>query len=138
MPASMNEYLESELADEDPLECVYGLDDLGKACYLELATNDEPLTVAAVAAHVASDRTFAYRATRRLQDAGVVRQQQANYQQGGSYHVHDAVEATDKAREMQLTLNRWCATVGTRIGEFEGRYDDHGLDADTLESLRQP
>lgn len=134
----MNEYLESDLACEDLLECVYGLGDLGKACYRELATSDEPLTVDAVAERVDRDRTTAYRAIRRLQDVGVVSQQQVNYQQGGYYHVYDAVDAPDIAHEMQHTLNRWYATVGTLIGEFEGKYDDEGPDADTRESLMQP
>jgi len=141
MPASMNEYLESDLVCEDLLECVYGLGDLGTACYRELAGSDEPLTVDAVAARVDRDRSTAYRAIRRLQDAGVVRQQQVNYQQGGYYHVYDAVDAPEIAREMQHTLNRWYATVGTLIGEFEGTYDerpdDESRDTDTRKSLTQ-
>lgn len=137
MPASMNEYLESDLACEDLLECVYGLGDLGKTCYRVLATADEPLTVDAVAARVDRDRTTAYRAIKRLQDVGVVRQQQVNYQQGGYYHVYDAVDAPDIARQMQHTLNQWYATVGTLIGAFEAKYADERVDAPTREPLTQ-
>jgi predicted transcriptional regulator len=123
MPASMSEYLEADLACEDLLECVYGLGDLAQASYRVLAASDEPLTVDAVAERVDRDRTTAYRAIKRLQEYGVVEQEQVNYEQGGYYFVYDAVDADDIAREMQRTLNQWYATVGTLIGEFEMKYE---------------
>lgn len=136
MTESMSEYLEADLTCEDLLECVYGLGDLGKACYRELATSAGPLTVDAVAERVDRDRTTAYRAIKRLEDAGIVEKQQVNYQQGGYYHVYDAVPAAELAREMQRTLNQWYATVGTLIGEFESVYDDRPDDVSVEELLQ--
>lgn len=134
----MTEYLEADLACEDLLECVYGLGDLGKACYRVLAASDEPLTVDAVAEQVDRDRTTAYRAIKRLQDAGVVRQQQVNYEQGGYYYVYDAVDVHEVAHEMQHTLNQWYATVGTLIGAFEDKYDDDALPDSYPDSVMGP
>lgn len=139
MPASMSEYLESDLACEELLECVYGLGDLAQACYRVLAASEEPLTVDDVAELVDRDRTTAYRAIKRLEDHGVVRQQQVNYEQGGYYFVYDAVDVDEIAREMQRTLNQWYATVGTLIGEFENTYDDDRETSSTHpDSVPQP
>ena len=123
MPASMNEYIEADLACEDLLDCVYGLGDLSRACYRVLASADEPLTVDAVADQVDRDRTTTYRAMKRLEAVGVVEQRQVNYERGGYYFVYEAVDADEVAREMQRTLNEWYATIGTLIGEFDALDD---------------
>lgn len=126
MSASMSESLEADLTCEDLLDCVYGLGDLAQATYLVLATNDEPLTIDAVADSVYRDRTTVYRAIKRLEEFGIVRQHQVNYEHGGYYFEYEAVDAAEVAREMQRTLDRWYATASTIIGEFETGADDDG------------
>jgi len=118
MPRSLRDQLADDLACEDPLECVHGLRPLDRRCYRLLVDLDGPATTDEVAAAVGRERSTVYRSLQRLHEAGVVRLEQVNYEQGGYYHVYTAADAGAIAHEMQRTLNEWYATVGSLIGEF--------------------
>lgn len=120
----MADLLRQDLQCEDLLECLHGLKDLDRECFQVLVESEEPLTVDAVAEAVDRERSTAYRAIKRLEDAGLIEQEQVNYEDGGYYHVYRPRNPDEVADEMQRLLNDWYATVGNLIYEFRGKYAD--------------
>ena len=123
MAPSMVEHLRSDMDCEGLLECLHGLKELDREVFEELARSREPLTVDEVAGRVARERSTAYRSIQRLLQAGLLRKDQINYDQGGYYHVYRPTDPDEIADEMQRTLNDWYAKMGTLIGEFREKYD---------------
>ena len=128
MAPSLQDQLAEDLACEDLLECVHGLSALDRRCYRQLVDRGEPATIDEIADAVDRERSTVYRSLQRLREAGVVRSEQVNYEQGGYYHVYAATDADRIAEAMQRTLNDWYATVGGLIGEFRETYEAEGAD----------
>ena len=120
----MSEYLQQDLECEGLLECFHGLKELDRTVFGVLVDAPEPLTVDEVAERVDRERTTAYRAIQRLLDAGFVRREQVNYENGGYYHVFEPVDADEVADDMQRLLNDWYAKMGRLIQEFRTKYDE--------------
>jgi predicted transcriptional regulator len=124
MPDAMSEYLDRDMECEGLLECFYGLKELDREVFAALAKNDTPLTVDEVADAVDRERSTAYRAMRRLVDAGFVRKEQVNYDHGGYYHVFEPADADELGNDLQRMLNDWYAEMGQLIDEFRRKYED--------------
>ena len=123
MPDSMAEYLQADMECEGLLECVHGLRQLDKEVFRTLVESGTPLTVDEVAGTVGRERSTAYRSIQRLLQAGFIRKEQVNYEQGGYYHVYRPTDPDEVADDMQRTLNDWYAKMGTLIQEFRDRYE---------------
>jgi predicted transcriptional regulator len=124
MPDSMSEMLQRDMSCEGLLECFHGLTDLDRQVFEVLTGGDEPLTVDEVADAVDRERSTAYRSIQRLVEAGFVRTERVNYEQGGYYHVFEPVDADEVADDLQRMLNDWYAKMGQPLAEFRGKYDD--------------
>ena len=129
MPESIRDYLERDMACEGLLECFHGLTDLDREVFGQLVSAGGPLTVDEVAAAVDRERSTAYRSVRRLVDAGFVRSEQINYDDGGYYHVYDPVDADEVAADLQEMLDEWYALMDRLIDEFEAKYADRAARA---------
>ncbi|MEF8829925.1 MAG: helix-turn-helix domain-containing protein [Halobacteriales archaeon] len=124
MRKSMVEYLRSDMKCEGLLECLHGLKGLDRTCFEELVEADEPLTVDELAERVDRERSTVYRALKRLLQAGIVEEEQINYDQGGYYHVYSTADTEQIVDDMQRLLNDWYAKMGQLIREFEEKYED--------------
>jgi len=124
MPDSMSDYLRQDMECEGLLECFHGLKQLDRTVFGVLIDAEEPLTVDEVADRVDRERTTAYRSIQRLLDAGFLRREQVNYENGGYYHVFEPLAADEVADDMQRMLNDWYAKMGQLIQEFRTKYDD--------------
>jgi predicted transcriptional regulator len=134
MVDSMSEMLRQDMACEGLLECFHGMKEIDKEVFRLLAGSDEPLTVDTVAEHVDRERSTAYRSVQRLMNAGFVRKEQVNYEQGGYYHVYRPVDPDQVADEMQRLLNDWYAKMGQLIAEFREKYDAESARAAAAEN----
>ncbi len=126
----MSEMLQQDMECEGLLECFHDLKELDREIFGLLCEAAEPLTVDEIAERVERERSTAYRSVQRLLDAGFIRKEQVNYDQGGYYHVYKPRDGDEIAREMQRTLNDWYAKMGQLIGEFERKYEDAGQRAE--------
>lgn len=124
MPESVATILRGEMECEGLLECFHGLNSLEKRCFETLTASSKPLTIDEIADRVERERSTVYRAIQRLHDAGFLRKEQVNYEQGGYYHVYQPADPSDIATSMQRLLNDWYAEMGQLIREFEEKYDD--------------
>ena len=124
MPDSLVDYLQEDMECEGLLECFHGLKSLDRECYSWLVDQDEPVTIDEIAERVERERSTAYRSIQRLLNAGLIQQNQINYEQGGYYHVYGPTPPSRVTEEMQRILNDWYAKMGQLIQEFERKYDD--------------
>jgi predicted transcriptional regulator len=124
MGESIGEMLQQDMVCEGLLECFHGLKDLDREVFGALVEADEPMTVDEVAEAVDRERSTAYRSVRRLENTGLVKKEQINYEQGGYYHVFHPADPDEVANEMQRMLNDWYAQMGTLIAEFRNKYQD--------------
>jgi predicted transcriptional regulator len=124
MPQSMQEMLRSDMECEGLLECFHGLTELDRAVFETLVAAAEPLTVDEVGERVDRERSTAYRAVKRLQEAGFVEREQRTYDGGGYYHVFRPADPDAVADDMQRLLNDWYAKMGQLIGEFREKYEE--------------
>jgi predicted transcriptional regulator len=124
MPDSMGEYLQRDMSCEGLLDCFHGLKELDREVFDVLAGSETAMTVDEVAAAVDRERSTAYRAIRRLVEAGIVEREQINYDDGGYYHVFRPRAADEVADEMQRMLNDCYAKMGQLIDQFRDEYDD--------------
>jgi len=124
MANSMSEMLRQDMECEGLLECFHDLKELDREIFQLLCAGSEPLTVDEIAERVDRERSTAYRSVQRLLQAGFIRKEQVNYEQGGYYHVYKPRGGEEIAREMQRTLNDWYAKMGQLIDEFEGKYEE--------------
>ncbi|AUX07755.1 TrmB family transcriptional regulator [Halalkaliarchaeum desulfuricum] len=122
MSDSVAEVLRNELECEGLLECFHGLNSLDERCFRTIAESDEPLTVDEIADRVDRERSTVYRSIQRLYDAGFLRKEQINYDQGGYYHVYRPAEPERIASNLRRMLNDWYAQMGQLIHEFETEY----------------
>jgi predicted transcriptional regulator len=122
MPESVRDHLAGDMQCESLLECFHGLKGLDREVFSVLVAADDPLTVDEVATAVDRERSTAYRSIRRLVDAGFVRAEQINYEDGGYYHVYEPVDAEEVAADLQRMLDDWYALMDRLIDEFEGKY----------------
>lgn len=123
MPESLREMERQDLGCENLLECFHGMGDLEIRVFTTLVESDEPLTIDQIAERVDRERSTAYRAARRLREAGFAKRSQINYDHGGYYHVFEPVDSGEIATEMQRMLNEWYATMGQLIGEFREKFE---------------
>ena len=123
MSDSLAEHLQKEMECEGLLECIHGLKELDRTCFRILVDSEEPLTIDEVADRVDRERSTAYRSIQRLLQAGFVRKEQVNYEQGGYYHVYRPTDPDEVADEMQRMLNDWYAKMGQLLQEFREKYD---------------
>ncbi|WP_253738664.1 helix-turn-helix domain-containing protein [Halohasta salina] len=123
MVDAIREYLGREMVCEGLLECMFGLTGLDREVFVLLTDHAEPLTVDEIAAGVGRERSTAYRSVQRLIDAGLVRKEQINYEQGGYCHVFRPTDPDEIADDMQRMLNDWYAQMGQLVDEFRTRYD---------------
>ncbi len=124
MNDSMQAMLREDMECEGLLECFHGLKELDKRSFRALVEAAEPLTVDTLAERVDRERSTVYRSLQRLQQAGFVRKEQVNYDDGGYYHVFYPADADEVADEMQRMLNDWYAMMGQLIDNFRGKYED--------------
>ncbi|MFC7187556.1 helix-turn-helix domain-containing protein [Halorubrum xinjiangense] len=122
MPDSLAKQLQSDIECEGLLECFHGLKPLDRHCFERLVESDEPLTVDEISEAVDRERSTAYRAIQRLLQAGLISEEQINYDQGGYYHVYQPTDPEKISGEMQRMLNDWYAKMGQLIQEFETKY----------------
>lgn len=134
MPDSMAEQLRQDMECEGLLECFHGLKQLDKDVFQALVDTDEALTVDEIAAAVDRERSTAYRAVQRLLQAGFIQKEQVNYDQGGYYHVYRPTDPSNIADDMQRLLNDWYAKMGQLIQEFETKYEENDVAAQSAES----
>jgi len=127
---SVREDLERDLGCLDLLGCIYGLRERDQVAFQLLQQAEGGLTVDDVADQLACERKTAYRSISRLHEAGVVLQEQVNYEDGGYYYTYRPRTPEAVAHEMQRLLNDWYTAIGQRIQEFEDRY---GSDSDDRE-----
>jgi predicted transcriptional regulator len=120
----MAEYLQQDLECEGLLECFHGLTELDREVFGVLAGHPDPMTVDEVAEAVGRERSTAYRSVRRLHEAGLVEQEQVNYDTGSYYHVYRPAPAEEVADDLQRMLNDWYAQMGQLIAAFEEKYAD--------------
>ncbi|MEF8780578.1 MAG: helix-turn-helix domain-containing protein [Haloferacaceae archaeon] len=124
MSDSVAEILRSEMECEGLLECFHGLNSLDERCFRTIAGSEEPLTVDEIADRVDRERSTVYRSVQRLLDAGFLRKEQINYEQGGYYHVYRSAEHERIAATLRRMLNDWYAQMGQLIHEFETEYSE--------------
>jgi predicted transcriptional regulator len=133
MPDSVSDQLRQDMACENLLECFHGLKDLDREVFRSIAAQDGRLTIDEIADAVDRERSTAYRSAQRLFDAGLVRKEQINYENGGYHHVFEQASADEIADEMQRMLNDWHVKMGRLIGEYREKYDDVSTSAATAE-----
>jgi predicted transcriptional regulator len=129
MAESVRDHLVGDMQCESLLQCFHGLKGLDREVFSVLVAADDPLTVDEVAEAVDRERSTAYRSVRRLVDAGFVRSEQINYDDGGYYHVYDPVDADEVAADLQEMLDEWYALMDRLIDEFEAKYADRAARA---------
>jgi predicted transcriptional regulator len=134
MPDSLAKQLRSDIECEGLLECFHGLKPLDRHCFERLVESDEPLTVDEISEAVDRERSTAYRAVQRLLQAGLITEEQINYDQGGYYHVYPPTDPEKISGEMQRMLNDWYAKMGQLIQEFETKYEQSEASAPAAES----
>ncbi len=122
MATSMREDLERDLVCLDLLGCVHGLNERDQMAFQLLQQAERGLTVDDIADRLDCERSTAYRSVSRLHEAGVVVQEQINYENGGYYYVYCPRTPEEIAHDMQRLLNDWYADIGQLIQEFEDRY----------------
>lgn len=130
MAESVRDHLASDMQCESLLECFHGLKGLDREAFSVLIAADEPLTVDEVAEAVDRERSTAYRSVRRLVDAGFVRSEQINYDDGGYYHVYEPVDADEVAADLQRMLDDWYGLMDRLIDEFEAKYGERAARAE--------
>ena len=123
MATSMADYLNRDMECEGLLECLHGLKDLDRECFMVLTQSTEPLTVDEVADRVDRERSTAYRSIQRLLQTGLLQKEQVNYDHGGYYHVYRPTDPDEIADDMQAKLNEWYAMMGQLIQEFRTKYE---------------
>ncbi|WP_152039651.1 helix-turn-helix domain-containing protein [Salinigranum salinum] len=133
MPDSMSEQLRQDMACESLLECFHGLKALDREVFQSIVGHDGRLTIDEIADAVDRERSTAYRSVQRLLDAGFVRKEQINYENGGYYHAFEAADTDEVADDMQRMLNDWYAKMGQLIGEYREKYDDVSTPAASAE-----
>ena len=124
MATSMADYLNRDMECEGLLECLHGLKDLDRECFMVLTQSPEPLTVDEVADRVDRERSTAYRSIQRLLQTGLLQKEQVNYDHGGYYHVYRPTDPDEIADDMQAKLNEWYAMIGQLIQEFRKKYEE--------------
>jgi len=124
MATSMADYLNRDMQCEGLLECLHGLKDLDRECFMVLTQSTEPLTVDEVADRVERERSTAYRSIQRLLQSGLLQKEQVNYDHGGYYHVYRPTDPDEIADDMQAKLNEWYAMMGQLIQEFRNKYEE--------------
>jgi len=134
MPDSMSEQLQRDMECEDLLECFHGLKQLDRDVFQALVNADGPLTVDEIGEVVDRERSTAYRAVQRLLQAGFIRKEQVNYDQGGYYHVYRPTDPANIGDDMQRLLNDWYAKMGQLIQEFETKYEEREAAAPQIEN----
>jgi predicted transcriptional regulator len=120
----MQEMLRSDMECEGLLECFHGLTELDRAVFETLVESPEAMTVDDIAERVDRERSTAYRAVKRLEEAGFLEREQRTYEGGGYYHVFRPADPAAVADDMQRMLNDWYAQMGQLIGEFREKYSD--------------
>jgi predicted transcriptional regulator len=126
--ASVREDLERDLRCLDLLGCVHGLNERDQMVFQLLQQAEGGLTVDDIADRLDCGRSTAYHSISRLHEAGVVEQEQINYDNGGYYYVYCPRTPEEVAHEMQRLLNDWYADIGQLIQEFEDRYSRNSED----------
>jgi len=124
MPQSMQEMLRSDMECEGLLECFHGLTELDRAVFETLVESETAMTVDEIGERVDRERSTAYRAVKRLEEAGFLEREQRTYDGGGYYHVFRPADPEGVADDMQRMLNDWYAQMGQLIGEFRDKYND--------------
>lgn len=118
----MRENLERDLGCLDLLNCFYGLNERDQIVFQLLQQVKEGLTIDDVADQLDCGRSTAYRSISRLLEAGVIVQEQVNYEHGGYYYVYRPQTSEEVAHDMQRLLNDRYAAIEQLIQEFEDRY----------------
>ncbi len=121
--SSVSELLQKEMECEGLLECIHGLKDLDKECFMSLVESDEPLTIDEIADRIDRERSTAYRSVQRLLQSGFVQKEQVNYEQGGYYHVYKPSDPDAIADKMESMLQEWQDQMDEMIQEFRDKYE---------------
>jgi predicted transcriptional regulator len=119
---SVREDLQRDLGCLDLLGCIYGLNERDQKVFEVLEHAEGGLTVDDVADRLDCERSTAYRSVSRLLEAGVIAQEQVNYDRGGYHYEYRPRPPEEIAHEMQRLLNDWYAAIGQLIQQFEDRY----------------
>ncbi|MDY6775740.1 MAG: helix-turn-helix domain-containing protein [Halobacteria archaeon] len=121
--SSVSELLQKEMECEGLLECVHGLKDLDKDCFMSLVESEDPLTIDEIADRIDRERSTAYRSVQRLLQSGFVQKEQVNYEQGGYYHVYKPSDPDAIADKMESMLQEWQDQMDEMIQEFREKYE---------------
>lgn len=124
MADSLADHLKQDMQCEGVLACFHGLTALDRNCYRVLTEEGKSMTVDEIAAAVERERSTVYRAVNRLNEAGLIRQEQINYDDGGYYHVYTPRKPEEVTAEMRRLLNDWYAQMGELIQAFERKYSE--------------
>ena len=101
-----------------------GLNEVDRGVFRLLAESSEPLTVDHIAKFIGKERTTAYRSVKRLEESGVVVQEQESCPKGGYHHVFRVADPDGIADELQRKLNEWYADTGQLIQQFRDTYGE--------------
>lgn len=116
------ETLKQEMECEEVLKHCYGFNQLAVESYLTLLESDGAMTVDELAVGVDRERSTVYRTVQQLLQAGFLRKEQVNYDDGGYYHVYKPKDPKDVTDEMQQTLNSLYSKLERKIRECERDY----------------
>ena len=119
---SIRDHLTADLDCDSLLECVNGLHELDRTIYFHLLETDECTTVEEIAAAVDRDRSTAYRAVRRLHDAGYLNREQVTYENGGYCYRYEPNDPDDIAASMSVTIDEWHARLDSLVEEFRAEH----------------
>ena len=115
---SIRDHLTADLDCDSLLECVNGLHELDRTIYFHLLETDECTTMEDIAAAVDRDRSTAYRAVRRLHDAGYLHREQVTYENGGYCYRYEPIDPDDIATAMSVTIDEWHDRLDSLVEEF--------------------
>lgn len=125
MPEAIRTQLEADVQCDYLLDCFHGLTDLDRACFEQLVTSSEALTVDDLADRVDRDRTTAYRSVQRLLEADLVDKRQVSGDGSSYHHVYEPRDPDDIADQMQRELNDYYAKMGQLIHEFRDKFGEN-------------
>ncbi|MDS0281668.1 helix-turn-helix domain-containing protein [Haloarcula onubensis] len=124
MPEAIRTQLEEDVQCDYLLDCFHGLTELDRACFEQLVTSPEALTVDDLAERVDRDRTTAYRSVQRLLEAELVEQRQVSGDGSSYHHVYEPRDPDAVADQMQRELNDYYAKMGQLIHEFRDKFGE--------------
>lgn len=113
--------------DDDPscerlLEWVDGCKEIDCDIYLDLLEAEQAKTVDEIAAAIDRERSTAYRAVRRLHDAGYLDREQVTYDNGGYCYRFLPTDPEEVAAQLHERIERCHRDMDALVEEFRQQY----------------